>query len=139
MKNVLLATLVFVVLLTACSEEEKKLKLFSPDAFAFQLEEGWELNASVQVTGFTLEESNEDYIARLSYYINIITPSGELLEEIISDLITKDLDEEVSDLTIDAQVEMDSSFSMGTYKLIFYVTDDYTGQETSIEKTFVLE
>lgn len=138
MKRVMFASLFFLVLFSACSEEEKKLELFSPDAFAFQLENGWELNASVRVKGFTLQEEDDKYEARLSYYVNLVLPSGETLEEITSDIVTQESDEEIKELGIDIQVELDSSYKLGEYNLIFYMADDYTGKETSIDKKFEL-
>ncbi|MFC2135014.1 hypothetical protein ACFLTH_10375 [Bacteroidota bacterium] len=138
MKKLFLLPLFFTILFMSCSKEEKKLELFSPDAFAFQLDNGWELNASVQAKGFSIEEVDDVYTARLSYYLNLVLPSGELLEDVMYDIVTEKSEEEIMELSIDAQVELDSSFDEGEYKIIFYVMDDYTEQEVSIEKTFEL-
>ncbi|OGU58215.1 MAG: hypothetical protein A2V66_01525 [Ignavibacteria bacterium RBG_13_36_8] len=130
--------MLLVVFMSACSKEERKLELFSPEAFAFKLEEGWELNASVQVKGVSLRGENGGYSARLSYYVDAVTPAGEKLEEIYSDIVNKESADEFNEMTIELQVEFDQSYLAGEYKLIFYVTDDYLQQEVSIEKTFEL-
>jgi hypothetical protein len=51
--------LIFITLmLFSCSKEQEKLELFSEEAFAFYLEESWELNASARVKGFTQLEDD---------------------------------------------------------------------------------
>jgi hypothetical protein len=133
-------TILFIALLLffACSEEELKLEVYNPEAFAFQLDSEWELNASAQVKGFTQVEEGEEYIAKLSYYANLVTPSGDLLEEIDYGMIDRKSEEELIDTQLEIQVVLDSSFATGEYTLQIVVLDDYTEQQDSTEVKFDL-
>lgn len=122
----------------SCSDEELKLEVYSPEAFAFQLDSEWELNASAQVKGFTQVEENEEYSTKLSYYVNLITPSGELLEEIDYGLIDRKSDEKLVDTQLEIQVMMDSSFAQGEYTLQIFVLDDLSEQQDSTQVKFTL-
>jgi len=122
----------------SCSEEELKLEVYSPEAFAFQLDSEWELNVSAQVKGFTQVEENEEYSTKLSYYINLITPSGELLEEIDYGLVDRKSDEKLIDTQLEIQVMMDSSFAQGEYTLQIFILDDLSEQQDSTQVKFTL-
>ena len=138
MKTKTLIILIFL-LFFACSEEEVlKLEVYSPEAFAFQLDESWELNASVQVKSFMQEELENSYTSKLSYYVNLTTPSGELLEEVDYGLVNKSNDEKMTDLQVDIQIVLDSSFKAGEYEIEIYVLDDLAGQKESAKTTFEL-
>ena len=138
MKTKTLIILIFL-LFFACSEEEVlKLEVYSPEAFAFQLDESWELNASVQVKSFMQEELENSYTSKLSYYVNLTTPSGELLEEVDYGLVNKSNDEKMTDLQVDIQIVLDSSFKAGKYEIEIYVLDDLAGQKESAKTTFEL-
>jgi hypothetical protein len=62
MKKLILIVICFITV-TSCEPEKLNLELFSPDAFAFTMEEGWELNATVNVKGFK-QISEEDVCRR---------------------------------------------------------------------------
>jgi hypothetical protein len=130
--------LISILLIEACSEEEENLKLFSPEAFAYSLENGWELNASVYVKGFIQTENEDVYSAKLSYSANMVLPSGKMLEDVDYGIVDETSNEEMIDLSIEIQIELDSSFAIGQYKIIFKVTDDLSQREASIEKPFEL-
>ncbi|NOX67025.1 MAG: hypothetical protein GXO85_14830, partial [Chlorobi bacterium] len=51
MKKLIPITILIVLFLISCSKEPD-VKLFSPEAFAYTLDNGWELNATVQASGF---------------------------------------------------------------------------------------
>lgn len=131
-------SIVFFLVFFSCSEEELKLEVYSPEAFAFQLDSEWELNASVQIKGFTQIEKNEEYSTKLSYYVNLITPSGELLEEIDYGLIDRKSDEKLIDTQLEIQVVMDSSFAQGEYTLQIFVLDNLSEQQDSTQVKFTL-
>ena len=138
MKTKTLIILIFL-LFFACSEEEVlKLEVYSPEAFAFQLDESWELNASVQVKSFMQEEQENSYTSKLSYYVNLTTSSGELLEEVDYGLVNKSNDEKMTDLQVDIQIVLDSSFKAGEYEIEIYVLDDLAGQKESAKTKFEL-
>ena len=128
-----------LVFLAACSSEKPKLQLHDPAAFAYLLDNGWELNASVQVKGFTQNENDGRYIAKLSYTVNIITAKGDTLEDVDSGIADKNDKEQIGDMQINSQIELDSSYATGSYKLIFIVNDDLTENNTArIEQKFEL-
>ncbi len=126
--------LIFFVL--ACSRKEEKLELFSAEAFTYSMEEGWELNASCRVKGFTQNKTGEEYSSKLSYTADLITPDGKKLENIGDGLIDQKSKEKISDLLIETQLQIDSSYKPGKYKIVFNVSDDLTEKKVSIEKEF---
>ena len=133
-----LPALAVILIISACSEETPNLELFSAEAFAYSLEAGWELNASVYAKGFKQEETDDIYTAKLSYVINLISPLGDTLEMVDYGVADPTGSERLIDTEIESQIELDSAFAIGQYKIIFVVTDDLTGQETKTEKTFEL-
>lgn len=130
--------LLFVLFFISCSEDELKLEVYSPEAFAFQIDEEWELNASAQVKGFTQVVEDDEFLTKLSYYSNLITPRGELLEEVDYGMIDKKNAEELIDTQLEIQIILDSSFAQGEYTLQIFVLDDYSGQEDSTQVKFNL-
>lgn len=128
--------LFLITLITACSSKEEKFELFSAEAFTYSMEEGWELNASCRVKGFTQNKTGEEYSAKLSYTADLITPDGKKLESVGEGLIDQKSKEKFSDLLIETQLQIDSSYKPGKYKIVFNVSDDLTEKKVSIEKEF---
>ncbi len=128
---------ILILILFSCSEKEN-LTLFSPEAYAFELDSGWELNSSVNLKGFTQIETNDTFSCNISYLVNLITPEKDTLNQFDFGSIVEKQEEDFIDLTIDVQANLDSNFSIGTYKLIFIVTDEHSGKTSTIEKTFEL-
>ena len=123
----------------SCSKEQEKLEIFSEEAFAFYLEECWELNASARIKGFTQQEDEqENYIAKLSYSINIITPAADTLTNIDYGLIDELSEEEMVDLVLETQIEIDTTFAVGKYKIVFIVDDNLSQRTVTSEKEFGL-
>jgi len=128
--------LFLITLIIACSSKEEKLELFSAEAFTYSMGEGWELNASCRVKGFTQNRTGEEYSAKLSYTADLITPDGKKLESVGEGLIDQKSKEKISDLLIETQLQLDSSYKPGKYKIVFNVTDDLNEKKISIEKEF---
>jgi len=131
--------LILILLVIACAKQEEKFELFSAEAFTFSVEEGWELNASCRVKGFSQQQKENEFSAKLSYTIDIINPEGELLQNIDEGLIDQTSQEKLSDLRIETQLMLDSTYQTGEYKILFNVFDDYSDANSSIEKSFILE
>lgn len=127
-----------IILLSACSKETPKLELFSAEAFAYSLDSGWELNASVNAKGFVQKEKENIYTAKLSFTTDIVTPNSDTLKAVDYGLKDGTEPEEIMDLKIDVQLQLDSTYIAGKYKIIFFVEDNYSNQKTSIEKEFEL-
>lgn len=132
------ASLIVILLLFACSREEEKLELFSPEAFAYSMDDGWEVNATCRVKGFEQKEEENNYKAKLSFTIDLQTSSGTLLQGIGEGLIDQSAKERIIDLPIETQVLLNSTYVTGKYIIIFNVTDDFSGKSTSIKKEFEL-
>jgi hypothetical protein len=137
MKKLLLITY-SIILLFSCDEEEKKLELFSPETYAYQLDSGWELNAMIQVKGLAFKIQNENYIYSVTYSADLITPSKDTLKSIDNGSIEETASEKLYDIGVEFQTELDSTFLRGKYEIIFYIKDDFSGFTTSFQSAFVL-
>ncbi|PKL82636.1 MAG: hypothetical protein CVV24_09025 [Ignavibacteriae bacterium HGW-Ignavibacteriae-3] len=137
MKKVFLC-FAFIIAATACSRKIEKLELFSSEAFAYSLDSGWELNASVRVKGFDQDESGGQFTAKLSYYADLQTPEGKLVEKISSGVIDKKAGERMTDIPIETQIKLDTHFRKGIYKITFYVKDESTRQRAKESNFFEL-
>jgi hypothetical protein len=133
--TILLAT---IILITACSRKFEKFELFSAESFAYSMDSGWELNASVRAKGFEQVEESNKFTAKLSYFADIQTPDGRLLEKISSGVVDKTSDEKLTDLPIEIQIKLDSAYKLGIYKITFFVKDDATGKKEHLSSFFEL-
>lgn len=137
MKTSLFISTVLVLLLLACSSDKTKIELFSPEAFAYQLEEGWELNATVRVKGFQQNEVNNQLQASLSYNIDLITPA-DTVKNVDNGSLEETNEEEFLELMVDSQIQLDTAFIEGNYELIFYVEDNFSKSRDTASVKFKL-
>ncbi len=130
-----LATLLFI----GCSEDPK-LVLFSPESFAFSLDNGWEVNASVNAKGFAQieKEDSELYFTHLKYSVNLYTPEDSLYNADYDSIIDS-TNEKIMDIQIDSQLELDRGFAKGNYTLEFIVEDKYSTTKDTLSTQFILE
>lgn len=130
---------VLALLLTGCGKkEEQKLTAYNAEAFAFSLDTGYEVNASVRVKGFKQEVKSSTHIANLSYTVDLITPEGKKADAVAKDEVNEENTEELSDVAVEARIELDSSYKPGKYKLIFNIRDQLSGQTATLAKDFEL-
>ena len=122
----------------ACSKKQEKLELFSAESFAYSMDNGWEMNASVRVKGFEQDESGKGFKAKLSYSVDLETSDGKLVEGIDKGVVDKTQNEKMTDLPINSQLKLDSTYKTGTYKVTFYVKDELTGQKANLWSFFEL-
>ena len=134
-KFIIISFLLFAF--SACSGPEPNLQLSSPEAFAFDLGDSWEVNASIKAIGFLVEEKEETYSSKLSYSVDLISQNDSLVA-IYNNRVDKNETEEILDIMLEAQIEIDSTFGEGDYKLIFNVTDDLSKQTKSLSLDFNL-
>lgn len=123
-KSVFISFGIFLIL-TACSSKKPQIVLSSPEAFAYTLDEGWEVNATVVARGFQQNEVDNTYSASLKYTVDIITPD-DTIKNADQGLMEEDNDEEFLDLMLETQVELNSGFPEGEYQLIFFVEDTFS-------------
>lgn len=135
-----LISLVLLFMIVSCGEKvPANLEAFNPEAFAYDLGDQWEVNASTRVKGFAQEENQKKYSAKLSVEIDLVTPQSDTIFSLISrtDEIIKE--EKIMDVPLEAQFELDSSYSTGTYTIIFHIKDALSGKETVSLVEFRLE
>ena len=127
MKIYIILLFFILLLMNSCGKEETKLEAFNPEAFAYDLGNTWEVNAMINVKGFEQREGiGETFEASISYSADIKTPGGETVEKVFSDKINISEQEEIIDIPLEVQFELDSTYSVGKYTIIFNITDTYS-------------
>lgn len=122
----------------ACSKKQEKLELFSAESFAYSLDKGWEVDASVRVKGFEQNANNGSYSTKLSYTVDLETPEGKVIKSIDSGKVDKTAADKMMDLQINSQIQLDGTYKLGSYKLVFNATDDPTGRKATLQSSFDL-
>ena len=140
MKYSIIFFILIFFLFEACSKKkEEKLKVYNSTAFAYDLgDKSWEVDASARVKGFSQTEEGKLYKASLAYEINLITPKNDTIKSLISKVIDKSEKEKMSDTGLEAQFDLDSTYSYGTYKILWNVKDVATNDTASTAANFKL-
>ena len=139
MKKILSLFVLSSLLLTSCSKEETKLEAFNPEAFAYDLGNTWEVNATINVKGFEQREGSGDtFEASISYSADIKTPDGKTVQNLYSDKINVSAQEEILDIPLEVQFDLDSTYSFGKYTIIFNITDVYSQNSITASAEFDL-
>jgi hypothetical protein len=138
MKN-LFAVFIIILITTSCSKkEEVKFEAFSPEAFAYDIGDSWEVNATVNVKGFVRKEVGDELSASLDYSVDLTGPDSIDVESIFVD--SKDVTgSELIDVQLEAQFELDYDSPEGLYQITFNVTDNNSGEQTSTQTQFELK
>lgn len=139
MKVFILLILSGIFFISCGHKQETKLQAFNAEAFAFQVDNGWEVNASVRVKGFRQNTVNETFSGRISYSVGIITPAKDTVKNLAADIIHKSQKEEFTDLPVEVQIDLDSTYLAGKYQVLFNVKDELSGMNTSAVKELELE
>jgi hypothetical protein len=139
MKKPLLLLSLVTLLFIGCSEAPD-LKLSTPEAFAFALDNGWEVNASVIAKGFAqIEKKNSDlYYTNISYSVNLYTPEDSIYNADYDSIIDS-TNEKIMDIQIETQLELNEGFSKGNYTLEFIVVDKYSSTKDTVSTNLILE
>ncbi len=133
----LLLVLVTVLIIISCSKKVVKFEAFSSEAFAYDIGDGIsEVNASVRVKGFTQTEKNGKYDASVSFNVDLEKPDKSIIKSIFVDVKKESSSEPINDLGLEAQFNLDSTFTNGNYKLIFNIMDDVSKNKTTSEANF---
>jgi len=140
MKKVFIFISVYIFIWACSGKPEPNLELFSPEAFAYDVGESWEVNASINVKGFAIDENNNNPEIKLYYNINLITPHNDTIKSIFDkNVILNAEDDENQEIPLEAQIELDSSFTEGQYELMFYISDESSKQSKTVAIPFRLE
>ena len=138
MKKILLIFFFLLITVSCGKKEEVKFEAFSPEAFAYDIGDVWEVNATVNVKGFEKIEIDDESSVSLSYSVDLINPTGDSTKNIFSDL--KELrDREINDVQLEAQFELDDSYLNGIYKIVFNIKDNNSGKSVSAQVEFELK
>lgn len=140
MRKYFLLLIITVFIISGCSKDEPlELNGINPEAFAFNLGDMWEVNASVFIKGFKLEEENKSYSTSIEFSVDLLKPNGETVANLYDDKLKKTFEEKVKDIKLEAQFELDETFEIGNYKVIFRIKDLLNNSSTTVEKEFVLD
>ncbi len=139
MKKAILILSLTTILITSCADNPK-VKLTNPEAFAFILDEGWEINATAQSSGFAQykKENSDLYFTHIDYSINLYTPQDTILMADHGSVIDS-TSEEKAEVQLETQIELDSGFSKGNYIVEFIVEDKYSSTLDTVSVQCVLE
>jgi len=130
----------FLIFLTiSCSKkEEVKFEAFSPEAFAYDIGDAWEVNATVNVRGFTKNEVGDELSTALKFEVDLTGPDSVEVKNIFSD--SKEVTStELIDIQLEAQFELDYTSPEGIYTIQFNVIDIMSGEVTSATAEFELK
>jgi len=137
--NKTLYILLIILLTISCSKkEEVKFEAFSPEAFAYDIGDSWEINATVNVKGFEKKEVGDELSTSLGFSVDVIDPDGAETLDVFFD--SKEVtSKELIDVQLEAQFELDYNSPDGLYKIIFHITDKYSGEIITAEAEFELK
>ncbi len=140
MKKLYFTALLTVLVLAGCSSKAPdKLQAFSGEAFAYDLGDGgWDVNASVRVKGFLQKEANNAFASNLTYTVDLVTPSGATKTKLYTGTASQESKEKLSDIPLESQFELDSTYTAGEYKVVFNITDELGNQKATFEKRLEL-
>jgi hypothetical protein len=138
MKKVLRLILLTLIIFSCSKKEEEKFEAFSPEAFAYDIGDSWEVNATVNVKGFVKKETGEEFSASFDYTVDVVGPDSLSKDSIFID--SKDvIENELTDVQLEAQFELDYNSPRGLYKIIFNVKDNNSGKVTTAQADFELK
>jgi len=138
MNKVLYIFFLILIVISCSKKEEIKFEAFSPEAFAYDIGDVWEINATVNVKGFVKKEVGEELSASLEFTVDMIGPDSLSVTNIFSD--SKEMtSSELIDIQLETQFELDYNSPEGLYKITFNVTDINSGELTSAQAEFELK
>lgn len=137
MKRFALIIFSLFLVVSGCSKkQETKLEAFSPAAFAYEMGDSSEVDATVRVKGFQLNESNGMFTATLGYDIDLVTEKGDTIRSLISKVLDKSEKERFTETPIEIQFDLGPQFAKGKYQLIFRIKDAQSGQTATSSANF---
>ncbi len=138
MKKVIILFITTIVFYSCGKEEPVKIETFSTEAFVFDIGDSWEVNATTRVKGFKQKEEEDNYFATIAYDVDLITPAGDTVKSLISRVEDKKNNERITDIPLEIQFELDSTYAAGDYIIIFNVKDAGSNQTATTTATFQL-
>lgn len=137
--NKVLYLFFFILITISCSKkEEEKFQAFSPEAFAYDIGDSWEINTTVNVKGFVKKEVGDELSTSLDFRVDLLDANGILTKDIFTDS-REVTSKELIDVQLEAQFEIDYSCPEGIYKIVFNITDKYSEETVTAEAEFELK
>jgi len=138
MNKVLYLYFIIFFVISCSKQDEVKFETFSPEAFAYDIGDSWEVNATVNVKGFEKIEAGDELSASFDYTVDLIGPDSLEVQSIYTD--SKEVkSNELIDIQLEAQFELDYNSPEGLYKITFNITDNNSSKVTSISTDFELK
>jgi ABC-type uncharacterized transport system auxiliary subunit len=139
MKYAVMFLLAFAFVFSACSKKtETKLEAFSPEAFAYNMGDSSEVDATTRVKGFEQQQENGLYKATIAYEIDLVTPAKDTIKSLLSRVVDRSKKEKMTDTPLEAQFDLDSTYKNGNYNLIYRIKDVNSGQTATSTASFDL-
>jgi hypothetical protein len=139
MKKYYVLSLLICILFISCGKKEiPKLSTFNPVTYAFKTDGGWDVQASIQVKGFTQKKEKDTFIVKMFYTVDLLKPDGNLVKGVVKDTIDEENSEEFIDLPVNVQFELDSTYAVGKYKVIYNIKDALSDQQIKSDKDLEL-
>ena len=129
-----------LLILISCSKQNVKFEAFSAEAVAFDIGDGTaEVNATVRVKGFTQTEKNDIYKVSVGYEVDLLKPDSTIKKSVYKFVQNDEKKEPIADVALEAQFSLDSSYTAGTYTLIFNINDKNSENKIEAKVNFDLQ
>lgn len=139
MKKIILILIASLIVIS-CSKKEVPFEAFSAEAFVFDIGDGVaEVNSTVRVKGFVQTETDNNYKAAVAYEIDLLKPDSTIRKSIFKFVQKDENTEPISDLALESQFNLDSTYKSGVYTLIYKITDKNSENTLEIKVNFDLE
>lgn len=123
MKKIILILAAFVLVIS-CSKKDVKFETFSSEAFAFEIGDGTaEVNGTVRIKGFTQIKKDDNYQASVAYEVDLLKSDSVVQKSVFQFIQNQEESEPIADMALEAQFSLDSSYTAGTYTLIYNISD----------------
>jgi mRNA-degrading endonuclease RelE of RelBE toxin-antitoxin system len=139
MKKIILILIASLIVIS-CSKKEVPFEAFSAEAFVFDIGDGIaEVNSTVRVKGFVQTETDNNYKAAVAYEIDLLKPDSTVRKSIFKFVQKNENTEPISDLALESQFNLDSTYKSGVYTLIYKIADKNSENTLEIKVNFDLE
>lgn len=139
MKKVFLI-IISLLIVISCSKKDVKFEAFSAEAFAYDIGDGTaEVNATVRIKGFTQIEKDNNYKAEVGYVVDMIKPDSSVRSSIFRFVQKSEKSEAINDIPLEAQFSLDTTYTEGTYTLVFKIEDKNSENKTEAKVNFDLK
>lgn len=139
MKKIFLI-IISLLVVVSCSKKEVPFEAFSAEAFVFDIGDGIaEVNSTVRVKGFVQTEKDDNYKAAIAYDVDLLKPDSTLEKSVFKFVQKDENTEPISDIALEAQFNLDSTYKSGVYTLIYKIADENSQKTLEAKVNFDLE